>query len=66
MGNQTVEGSHSMNKKINKKYYGRQWLMSTVWLLTFFILSSLVFSRSKNSFGFGRTWRWWQSFHFWV
>jgi len=32
-----------------KKYYGRQWLESTVWLAIFFKRSYFVFNRSKNS-----------------
>jgi len=40
---------HSMVKKINmEKYYGSQWGPSTVWLPTFFKISSFVFSRRKK------------------
>jgi len=31
-----------------KKYYGSQWVPSTVWIPTFFKISSFVFHRKKE------------------
>jgi len=43
-------------------HYGIQWGPSTVWLLTFFKISSFVFSR-RNEYRYETTW--W-CVHFWV
>ncbi len=43
VGNQTVAGSHSL-----EKYYGGQWLPAIVWLPTFSKISSFVFNRRKK------------------
>jgi len=67
MGNQTVDGSCIEWGK--NKYYECQWGLSTLWLPTFFKLSSFVFNRRKK---FIRFWnnlkvsKLWQNFHVWV
>ncbi len=64
--NQSVDGRHW----VGKKQYWSQWLRSTVWLPTFFKISSFVFSRKiyfrnrKRKFRFGTTWGWVDGF--WV
>ncbi len=50
-------------------YYGSQWCPKTVWLQTFFKISSFVFGRTKKVIQvWNYLWvsKWRQNFHFWV
>ncbi len=50
-------------------YYGSQWCPKTVWLQTFFKISSFVFGRTKKLiqvWNYMKASKWWQNFHFWV